>query len=640
MFLGAIFLPLVGSILVGLFGRSLGRAGVGPLTIFCLVGSFGLTLIQYCLLEDQSTVLYIPIYQWLSVAHFTVEVELVFDTLTFVMVNIVLIISIIVHFYSIHYLAADPHTPRFFCFLSLFTFFMLILVSSENLIQLFFGWEGVGICSYLLISFWHTRVQALKSGLKAIFVNKIGDLAFLAASAAIYHCLGTTTFSVIFPCLPYCPTLFNSIYNDFRVIDLVAILFLVAAIGKSAQVGLHVWLPDAMEGPTPVSALLHAATMVTAGIFLLLRLNPLFSLSPLALSLTLLVGGLTTLLAGSIGFVQNDIKRVIAFSTCSQIGYMFVAFGLTQYSLSLFHLFNHAFFKALLFLGAGSIIHALKDEQDIRRMGGLSRLLPLTFTFFVVATFSLAGFPWLSGFFSKDLILETLITMKDINYYTSFTTGVLLFSTFLTALYGIRLIAIVFFNRPNFYRNALSLIKEPSWRVQIPLAGLTILSVSSGYIFSDIFIGLGNDSVNAGVLPPIGQTDIESLPLYQKGMPLLLTFSGITLTMLFLVYRPFAFFPLPRFLYSAICFLNHRWFFDKIYNTAVLRFTRACFYYFYSFSDKGLIEQVGPFGVSKNLTSVAWCFRNLQPGHISVYLMIYGTSFFLICVVVSFASWL
>ena len=464
MLLMCIVLPLIGATTAGLAGRQFGALGAQIITISCLLGSL-LSVSLFFTTQDQ--IIYYTLFSWCHSGVFLLIIEFLLDNVTFIMLFVILIISLIVHIYSTQYLQKDPHLSRFLSYLSLFTFFMLLLISAENLIQIFIGWEGVGLCSYFLINFWYTRIQAGKAALKAIFVNKIGDIAVLLGISVVYLLCGSTSFTVIFAVLPYLQEIQIFFFTHIATITFIAFCFLVGAIGKSAQIGLHVWLPDAMEGPTPVSALLHAATMVTAGIFLIIRCSFLFEHTPTILLFCIFIGSLTAFFAATTGLLQNDIKRIIAFSTCSQLGYMLVACGLSSYSLALFHLFNHAFFKALLFLAAGSVIHAIQDEQDIRKMGGLFLFLPLTFSFFLVGSLSLIGFPFLSGFYSKDIIIESTFTSFLINH--SFASVLLLSATFFTAAYSFRLIYYVFLTRPNFFFCILRNLADSSSKTQLPL---------------------------------------------------------------------------------------------------------------------------------------------------------------------------
>lgn len=622
MLLLTVFFPLFGAILSGFFGRLLGKHGASLVTVTCLTFSLSVTLLSASFSKE--TTMYFTLYTWCSLGNLHLPIEFLFNGTTFAMLFVVLTISLIVHIYSTQYLANDPHLPRFMAYLSFFTFFMLILVTAENLIQLFLGWEGVGICSYLLINFWFTRIQANKAALKAVFVNKIGDIALLFALSLICFFVGSTTLSVIFAVTPYLRDLqWFFTFGSFSILDIITFFLLIGAIGKSAQIGLHVWLPDAMEGPTPVSALLHAATMVTAGVFLLIRLSFLFEHAPNILLFCVFMGALTAFFAATTGLLQNDLKRIIAFSTCSQLGYMFVACGLSQYTLGLFHLFNHAFFKALLFLAAGSIIHALYDEQDIRKMGGLHAFLPLTLTFFTIASLSLMGLPYLSGFYSKDLIIEhTWIAQSIVG--STFARICLLGAAFFTAAYSARLLWIVFFARPNFFGFNLVQVQEPGAITQAPLIFLSVCSIFTGYFFSDLFIGFGTTAfaVSGGVSANLSLIEIEFLTPWQKQLPLILTIAGVTSAYLFLTQCRQIVYLNSNIIYTLFCFLNHKWFFDKIYNFMAVRGVHLLYFSFFSFLDKGVIEILGPTGLYRVLTMFSAHFRRTQSGQISHYVFV------------------
>jgi len=407
MYLNIIFLPLAGALVVGFFGRKFGPKGCSLLSTCCAGFTFLTSLFVFYEVGLQGSPCYIHLTNWIDTEFFSVSWGFLFDSLTAIMLVIISFISTLVHFYSVEYMQHDPHLNRFMCYLSMFTFFMLILVTADNFIQMFVGWEGVGLCSYLLINFWFTRIQANKAAIKAMTLNKIGDFGLSLGIFTIYYVFNSvnyfTVFSLVTGLLDHSLVFFGIKVDSFTFIG---VFLFIGAVGKSAQIGLHVWLPDAMEGPTPVSALIHAATMVTAGIFLLGRCSPIFEYTPSSLVVITFFGAFTCFFASSVGLVQNDLKRIIAYSTCSQLGYMIFACGLSHYSVGVFHLFNHAFFKALLFLGAGSVIHAVSDEQDIRKMGGLKKIIPFTYAVMLIGSFSLMGMPFLTGFYSKDVILE------------------------------------------------------------------------------------------------------------------------------------------------------------------------------------------------------------------------------------------
>jgi len=434
-----LFLPLLNFIAL-LISDFLGIKGTIYLNLFCIFGTFVVSvyILKQTLFNIEYCPIFLPIWIWIDVELLQVEFGGFFDSLTAIMLFVVTFISLLVHIYSCEYMKNDPHLQRFLAYLSLFTFFMIVLVTSNNFIQLFTGWEGVGICSYLLINFWFTRIQANKAAIKAVIVNRIGDTAFAIAIFLIFKSTGSVDFSTVF--------LLTTKLNNLEINTICFFLFL-GAMGKSAQIGLHTWLPDAMEGPTPVSALIHAATMVTAGVFLIVRCSFLFQEANLILPLMTIVGSLTTFFAATTALVQTDLKRVIAYSTCSQLGYMITACGLSAYNASIFHLSNHAFFKALLFLSAGSVIHAMNNEQDMRKMGGLINLLPFTYSMILIGSLALMGFPFLSGFYSKDVILETAYASYSISGHFAFWLGSL--SALFTSFYSVRLIFLTFLNDVN-----------------------------------------------------------------------------------------------------------------------------------------------------------------------------------------------
>ena len=441
---------------------------------------------------------FVSIGSWISSDTFQVNWAFYVDNLTMTMLLVVNIVSALVHLYSMDYMSHDPHLPRFMSYLSLFTFFMLMLVTGDNFVILFLGWEGVGLCSYLLISFWYTRLQANKAAIKALIVNRVADLALTIGMVLIFFVFNSLDFHVVFPLAPFfVNSTFVFLGYDLPVLTSICSLLFIGAMGKSAQIGLHTWLPDAMEGPTPVSALIHAATMVTAGVFLIIKCSPLFEYVPTVLSMITLVGATTAFFSATIGLVQNDIKKVIAYSTCSQLGYMVFACGLSNYHVSLFHLANHAFFKALLFLSAGAIIHSLSNEQDMRKYGGLLSLLPYTATMLLIGSLSLMGFPFLTGFYSKDLILELALTKYTLEGSFAYCLG--LITAFFTSFYSFRVFYMTFLYRTNTYRAVISHVHELPWKMALSLAVLSLGSIFLGYFAKDLFIGLGTDFWNHSI---------------------------------------------------------------------------------------------------------------------------------------------
>jgi len=449
-----ILFPLLGFLSGAVFGKHIGRAGVCLITTLFTFLAFLLSVYFFCYTLRFQAVYILTLAQWLNVDNLSVDWCFCFDSLTVVMLCIVTSISTFVHLYSTDYMSGDPHLSRFMSYLSLFTFFMLILVTANNFLQMFVGWEGVGVSSYLLINFWYTRIQANKAAIKAMLINRVGDFALLLAIFTIYFNFNSLNYDTVFTLAPL--ALGNEIIvGSFHVpaLDAICIFLFLGAMGKSAQLGFHTWLPDAMEGPTPVSALIHAATMVTAGVFLLIRCSYLIEFSPIALNIITIVGACTAFFAATTGLFQNDIKRVIAYSTCSQLGYMIFACGLSSYEVGIFHLSNHAFFKALLFLGAGSVIHALADEQDLRKMGGLKQVLPFSYAIMLIGSLALIGFPFLAGFYSKDVILELSFAKYTVGGHFSFILGTL--AAFCTAFYSTRVLFLVFLSAPNGNKNII-----------------------------------------------------------------------------------------------------------------------------------------------------------------------------------------
>lgn len=482
-----LILPLLGFFSGSLFGRYLG-VGVCYITCFNLLTSFFISLGLFYNILSTGVSYKLVLLPWIFVDSLNVNWSFCFDSLTSVMLIVVTFISSLVHIYSTEYMENDPHLPRFMAYLSLFTFFMLILVTSNNFLQMFVGWEGVGLASYLLINFWFTRIQANKAAIKAMLVNKVGDFFMLLAIFAIYFVFNTLDYDLVFSLSPLVVNHKIWLSNfEIYVLDIICVLLLLGAMGKSAQFGLHTWLPDAMEGPTPVSALIHAATMVTAGVFLIIRCSFLFEFSPLSLNLIIIVGSLTAFFAATVGLFQNDIKRVIAYSTCSQLGYMVFACGLSSYEVSIFHLSNHAFFKALLFLGAGSIIHAIADEQDMRKMGGLKNVLPFSYSVMLIASLALVGFPFLTGFYSKDTILELAYAKYNVLGHFAYFLGT--FAAFCTSFYSTRLLFLVFLSEPNGNKKNINNAHEGTLRMTFPLFLLSLMSIFVGFLTKEIFIG-------------------------------------------------------------------------------------------------------------------------------------------------------
>jgi NADH-ubiquinone oxidoreductase chain 5 len=528
MYLLIVFLPLLGSMVAGSAGRFVGFRGAALITTSCLFTTFLLSCIAFYEVAIAASPCHIALAPWFVSEMFDASWGFLFDSLTVVMLIVVTSISSLVHLYSISYMEADPHLPRFMCYLSLFTFFMLMLVTADNFVQMFLGWEGVGLASYLLINFWFTRLQANKAAIKAMLVNRVGDFGLALGVMGIFFLFKTVDFRTVFACAPHfanTPLLFCNI--EWDSLTIICSLLFVGAVGKSAQIGLQTWLPDAMEGPTPVSALIHAATMVTAGVFLIARCSPLFEYAPTALMIVTFGGALTAFFAATTGVVQNDLKRVIAYSTCSQLGYMVFACGISGYSVGIFHLMNHAFFKALLFLSAGSVIHAMSDEQDMRKMGGIVQLVPFTYSMMLIGSLSLVGFPFLTGFYSKDAILEFAYAYCSISGNFAYWLGSL--SVCFTSYYSFRLLFLTFLGSNNAHKFTVTHAHDAPVIMAIPLIILAFGSIFVGYLAKDMMIGLGTGFWGNALftLPKNGLLiESEYIPQSIKFIPLLGTAGG------------------------------------------------------------------------------------------------------------------
>lgn len=636
MYLLPLLFPLLNLFISCVFGKFLGKRVLFVLVINMVFSAIFSFWIFYEVGLNKS-VCYIDMGPWFHLGLLKLNWLFLFDSITAVMLVLVVFVSLLVHLYSIDYMNGDPHIIRFLGYLSLFTFFMLMLVTSGNFVQLFLGWEGVGLSSYLLINFWYTRVQANKSAMKAIIVNRFGDFGIYFSLLVIFFFFKSFDFGVVFNLVQFLdiqsPVVFLG-YSLARV-DLIVIFLFLGAIGKSAQLGLHTWLPDAMEGPTPVSALIHAATMVTAGVFVLIRSSPVLEYSPSGLFLVSLIGGLTALFAGTVGLVQYDIKKVIAYSTCSQLGYMFFACGMSNYSVGLFHLFNHGFFKALLFLGAGSVIHALLDEQDMRKMGGLIKLMPLTYVAILVGSLSLTGFPFLTGFYSKEVVLEIAFSKFSVNSFFIYWLGV--FAAFITSFYSIRLMYLVFFAKTNSYIKGVTSSHESSSFIFYVLSFLGFLSIFIGFIFKDLFIGLGTDFWANSIFNLYVNSDIlyaEFLDYYYKLIPLVFSVAGLffSLFVYFIIYGWTVFVVRNRFFRYTYFFLAKKWYFDLLYNN-IFVFNLLSSFYLLTFKiiDRGLIEFFGPLSFVRLINRLSSIFSSLQTGFLYnyIFVILLGLMFFI-----------
>jgi NADH-ubiquinone oxidoreductase chain 5 len=614
MYLSILALPLFGSATAGLLGRKLGVTGAHIVTTGCLMSSAVLALVAFYEVGLCNSPVSIELFSWIDSESLLVQWGFLFDSLTVSMLLPVLVVSSLVHLYSISYMAEDPHNQRFFSYLSMFTFFMLVLVAGDNYLILFVGWEGIGISSFLLINFWYTRIQANKSGIKALTVNRVGDMFLSVGFFAILWVFGNVDYATVFSVAPY--------INE-TAITIIGLLLLVGAMAKSAQLGLHTWLPDAMEGPTPVSALIHAATLVTAGVYLMLRSSPIIEYGPTVLVVITWVGALTAFFAATTGLLQNDLKRVIAYSTCSQMGYLFMAVGLSQYNVALFHLVNHAFFKALLFLAAGAVIHGMADQQDLRRLGGLVNFLPFTYTAMLIGSLSLMAFPFLTGFYSKDLILEVALGQYQVSGNAAYWLGTI--SAVFTRFYSFRLISLTFFTVPNAPKGDYLHAHEAPMIIVIPLVILSIMSIGFGYVAKDAFVGVGTDFLSTALFQhPDHISLIEAefgLPLLLKLLPAIGSFFGAGLALylyhaapLFTIHLTDS--ALGKTVYA---FLNGKWLIDNVYNGYIITGGLKLGHTISKVIDRGIVELVGPFGLSNVLTNTSRNIASYDTGIITSY---------------------
>ena len=630
-------MPLIGATIAGLMGRKVGEKGAGYITSINMIITTFMAWTIFISVGTQSVPTYLKFFNWIDSGLLTVNMGLQYDSLTAIMLIVVTSISTLVHIFSTGYMKGDPHVPRFMSYLSLFTFFMLILVTADNILQLFIGWEGVGLCSYLLINFWFTRLQANKSAILAMVVNRVGDVAIALAMFILYITFGSLEFSTIFAITPYIQDTAILWIGGHAIptLEILGILILIGAAGKSAQVGLHIWLPSAMEGPTPVSALIHAATMVTAGVFLIIRCSPLIEYAPTALTAIAIVGAITAFMAATIGVVQNDIKKVIAYSTCSQLGYMVFACGISNYAISVFHLMNHAFFKALLFLSAGCVIHAMADEQDMRKLGGLISSLPFTYSMMVIGSLSLMGFPFLTGFYSKDAILE--VAYASYTFQGSFGHWLGTISAFFTAFYSFRLLYLTFISDPLSPQSSLTHSHESPSNMSIPLVILAFGSIFVGWFFRDMIIGPGTpfwlDNSIFVRFSNYNLFEAEFLSPSIKFLPVILSLLGAFLGFSLYFFASHLLVSIKtsiigRTLYT---FFSNKWHWDYIYNSLVAAPIFAWGHNVsYKVLDRGLFEYLGPLGITRVLSSITLKFSSFQSGLVYNYafaIFIFSTIF-------------
>lgn len=644
MYTAIVFLPLIGFLVASLFGILMSVKASEFITSGLLILAALLSWIaffQFWVGDAESFTIIIA--QWMTSGSLEVNWSIRIDALTVVMLVVVNTVSAIVHVYSIGYMLHDPHRPRFFAYLSLFTFAMLTLVTADNLLQLFFGWEGVGLCSYLLIGFWFHKPTANAAAIKAFVVNRVGDFGFALGIFGVFQLFNSINLEVIFAgARGLVEDTSDSVAFEFlgltldneAALTVVCLLLFVGAMGKSAQFLLHTWLPDAMEGPTPVSALIHAATMVTAGIFMVARLSPLFELSQTSLTVITFFGATTAFFAATVGLVQNDIKRIIAYSTCSQLGYMFVAIGVGAYSIAIFHLFTHAFFKALLFLCSGSVIHALSDEQDIRKMGGLRRHLPYTYWTMLIGTLAITGVGvpltvfGLAGFVSKDAIIEATFAVSQTgqNSFAFYGFGLTVIAAALTSFYSWRLMFLTFHGRSRVSADVMEKIHESPMVMWLPLVFLAIGAIFAGSVFVSSFAGYGYENFWGESLYLSSENhvlhdmhDPEIVPIWVKLMPFIMMLTGFALAWLFYIRRP----ELPEKLAERhgimYKFLLNKWYFDELYDFLLVRPAMRLANIFWKIGDLKIIDGFGPNGIAARVMDVTRRVVQLQTGYVYHY---------------------
>nr|WP_206376079.1 NADH-quinone oxidoreductase subunit L [Sneathiella chungangensis] len=622
MYVLIVFLPLLAALIAGLFGRSLGDRGSQLITCGAVIISAILSWVALYQIAFQQTTEAVELLTWINSGDFDVNWALRIDSLTAVMLVVVNTVSAVVHVYSIGYMSHDPHKPRFMAYLSLFTFAMLMLVTSDNFVQLYFGWEGVGLASYLLIGFWYKKPAANAAAIKAFVVNRVGDFGFALGIMGIYFVFNSVSFDEVFAAAPsQAGQTFEFLGYQVDILTTLCLLLFVGAMGKSAQIGLHTWLPDAMEGPTPVSALIHAATMVTAGVFMVARCSPIFEYSPEALMVVTVVGATTCFFAATIGLVQNDIKRVIAYSTCSQLGYMFFALGIGAYPAAIFHLFTHAFFKALLFLSAGSVIHAVSDEQDMRKMGGLWKHIKVTYAMMWIGSLALAGIPLFAGYYSKDLIIESAFAAHTGVGDYAFWAGVA--AALLTAFYSGRLIFMTFHGEPRASKEVMAHVHESPMVMLIPLGVLAAGAIFAGMLFAGPMTGEDfREFWGASILMLENSTamlDAHHVPLWVKLLPLVLGVFGIALTYQMYIRRTDIPVQLAKTHSALYQFLLNKWYFDELYDFLFVRPAKAIGRFFWTFGDGKVIDGLGPDGIAGRVLVLARRASQLQSGYMYHY---------------------
>ncbi len=637
MYSAIVFLPLIGFLIAGLFGRALGAKACEYITSGLVIVAALLSWVAFFTVGYGETALYqIEIMRWITAGTFDVTWSIRVDTLTVVMLVVVNTVSALVHVYSIGYMHHDPHRPRFFAYLSLFTFAMLSLVTADNLLQMFFGWEGVGLASYLLIGFWFHKPSANAAAMKAFVVNRVGDFGFALGIFGVFYLFDSIDFSTIFANAPAlmegeghgeAMNFLGYHLDSHAAMTVICLLLFMGAMGKSAQFLLHTWLPDAMEGPTPVSALIHAATMVTAGVFMVARLSPLFELSHTALTVVTFFGATTAFFAATVGLVQNDIKRVIAYSTCSQLGYMFVALGVGAYSIAVFHLFTHAFFKALLFLCAGSVIHAVSDEQDMRKMGGLRKHIPITYWTMLIGTVALTGvgIPFthigFAGFISKDAVIEAAYAGHNAMAHYGFWLTVI--AAGLTSFYSWRLTFMTFHGKPRAPVDVMKHVHESPLVMTVPLFVLSVGAVLAGMVFYGAFYGDGYDAFWKGALFTGEENhvlhDMHEVPAWVKVSPFVMMVLGFLVAYQFYIRSPETPKKLAEEHSGLYQFLLNKWYFDELYDFLFVRPSLWIGRVLWKKGDGTVIDGYGPNGVAARVQNVTTWVVKLQTGYLYHY---------------------
>jgi NADH-quinone oxidoreductase subunit L len=637
MYQAILFLPLLGAIFAGFFGRLVGARASEVVTTTLVLVTAVLSWLAFYQVAIQGQEVRIELMRFVDSGSLKSMWSLRIDTLTAVMLVVVTNVSGLVHLYSIGYMEDDPSRPRFFAYLSLFTFAMLALVTADDFLQLFFGWEGVGLASYLLIGFWYHKPSANAAAIKAFIVNRVGDFGFALGIFAVFTLFNSIQYDTVFASAPdQVGKTMEFLGFHVDALTLICLLLFMGAMGKSAQFLLHTWLPDAMEGPTPVSALIHAATMVTAGVFMVARLSPLFELAPIALGFVAIIGATTAFFAATVGLVQTDIKRVVAYSTCSQLGYMFAAEGVGAYNAGIFHLFTHASFKALLFLGAGAVIHALHHEQDLRRMGALRKVLPFTWAMMLVGTLSLTGFPFTAGFVSKDAIIEATYTAhSQVGTYAFILT---LVSAILTSFYSWRLMFLAFEGKPREPRDVLEHAHEPPWTMGLPLILLALGSLLAGGLFAHLFIGGGQAEFWRGSLVTHAGEGGHEAPLWVALAPTVAMAAGFAVAWYFYITNPLVPFGLAKRFRGAYLFLLNAWYFDALYDALFVRPAKRLGRFLWKTGDGAIIDGIGPDGIAARVIDITNRVVKLQSGYIYHYAFVMLIGVALIITYFIFAS--